>query len=351
MVSLATLRDESHIKSEPSKGPTIKIESGVPPNSGAEFDLFTALTGRPDVFIELARHLTINSLVKLYSISRDFHDVVDCHMTTVVTYQAFSKCKDAACIFPYTTYKSLCVPDPSGRPNPDGGGAAVRLVPSFKWLRMVVFREGVVRRIMDEVNRYGHNLPNRTGLVLKKLWFMMDVAFNDKRSNLIRNERFWSNLDLFVATLFFVKLDMCFTDPLTGDGETHLRHLLLGQRTLSRLLKTLQRDGIVNQLELIQLYVGYTKGVLVGAEMDMFGVRKNDIGIQELEGWRLGESKLLRIDEVIMMEAARRGLDFDERYSHMMLWGYVNPVTLLHWERGKKRDPVGEETDGEDGEQ
>ena len=264
-------------------------------------------------------------------------------------YQAFAKCKDAARTFAHTTYKSLCMLDPCGRPDPNGAGTAVRLVPSFRWLRMIVFREGVVRRIMDEVNRYGHNLPPRTGLVLKKLWFMMDIALNDRRSDLIRNEKFWSNLDLYVATLFFIKLDMCFTHPLTGDGETHLRRLLVGQRTLSHLLKTLQRDGVVDQLELLQLYIGYTKGVPVGLEMDMLGIRKSNIGTQELEGWGIGEGKLLRIDEMIMMEATRRGLDFDEKYSHMMLWGYVDPLTLAHWEPGKRRDPVGEETDGEDG--
>jgi hypothetical protein len=329
------------------KGTGCKCAEG---DIGAEFDLFTALTGRPDLFIEIARHLTINSLVKLYSISRDFHAVVDCHMTTVVMYQAFTKCKDAARTFTYTTYKSLCILDPSGRPDRNGAGA-VRLVPSFKWLRMVVFREGVVRSIVNEVNRYGHNLPPRTSLVLKKLWFMMDIALNDKRSSFIRNEKFWSNLDLYVATLFFIKLDMCFTDPLTGDGETHLRRLLIGQRTLSRLLKALQRNGVVDQLELLQLYTGYTKGVLADMNMDMFGIRKKDVGTQELEGWGVGESKLLYIDEMVMMEAARRGLGFEEKYPHMMLWGYVDPVTLAHWEPGKKRDPVGDETDGEDREQ
>jgi hypothetical protein len=309
------------------------------------------LTGRPDLFIEIARHLTVNALLKLYSISRDFHAVVGCHMTTVVMHQAFVKCRDAARIFPHSTYKSLCILDPSGRPDPDGKPSSVRLVPSFRWLRMVMYREGVVRKIMDQVNQYGHNLPPRTGLVLKKLWLMMDIAFNDKRSMLIRNERFWSNLDLYVATLFFIKIDMCFTDPLTGDGETHLRRLLIGQRSLSQLLKTLQRNGVVDQLELLQLYIGYTKGVLVSMEIDMFGVPRSDIGTQELEGWGIGESKLLRIDEMVMMEAVRRELDFDEKYSHMMLWGYVDPVTLVNWEPGKKRDPVGEETDGEDNDQ
>jgi hypothetical protein len=311
------------------------------------FDLFTALSGRPDLFIEIARHLTVNALVKLYSISRDFHAVVDAHMTTVVMSQALSKCHDAARIFLHTTYKSLCVLDPLGRPKPDDTDG-VRLVPSFKWLRMLMFREEVVRKIVAQVGRFGHKLPPRATLVLKKMWFMMDVSVNEKRARLIRNTKFWSNLDLYIATLIFVKLDMCFTDPTTGDGETYLRRLLIGQRSLSFLLETLERDGIVDQLELIQLYVEYSQGVLPNPPLrGVFGVHRDAIGNQQLEGWGTGQSKLMRVDEMVMLESVRRGLGFELKYPQMLLWGHIDPVTLEVCTPEKDAQPVGDETDVE----
>ncbi|KAH0552945.1 hypothetical protein GP486_006855 [Trichoglossum hirsutum] len=311
------------------------------------FDLFTALTGRPYLLIEIARHLSVNALVKLYSISRDFHTVVDTHMTTVVMSQAISKCNNAARTFSYTTYKSLCILDPSGRPKPDNADE-VRLVPSFRWLRMVMFRETVVRRIVAQVSRLGHKLPPRATLVLKKIWFMMDISINDKRSRLIHNTRFWSNLDLYVATLIFVKLDMCFTDPTTGDGETYLRRLLMGQRSLTTLLYTLERKGIVDQLELIQLYLEYTSGSIENLPArGIFGVPKSAIGNTQLEGWGTGHIKLMRIDEIVMLESIKRRLGFELRYPQMLLWGHVDPVTLITCTPDSDPKPVGDETDSE----
>ncbi|KAH0541770.1 hypothetical protein FGG08_003792 [Glutinoglossum americanum] len=301
-----------------------------------------------NLLIEIARHLTVNALVRLYSVSRDFHAVVDTHMTTVVMHQAFIKCSDGSRIFPHTTYKSLCILDPSGRPNPEAPNE-VRMVPSFRWLRMLMFREGVVRKVMAQVHRLGHKLPPRAALVLKKLWFMMDICVNENRARFIRNRKFWSNLDLYIATLFFIKLDMCFTDPSSGSGETHLRRLLLGQRSLSLLLKVLQRDGVVSQLDLIQLFIGYSEGVLPDASpIDMFGVHKGLIGKKQLEGWGLGPSKLLRVDEIVMIETVRRELGFDLKYPQMMIWGYLDPDTLEAAKLKKKAIPVGDETDEEE---
>ena len=114
---------------------------------------------------------------------------------------------------------------------------------------MVLFREKTVDEIMLSMAMEGRRMPRGMTLVLKKVWFTIDLSDNARRTAMMHNTTFWSNRDLFLATMFFLKLNMRLTHPATGNGELSLRTLLLGQRSLSTLSKVLRREEMRTQLD------------------------------------------------------------------------------------------------------
>ena len=292
------------------------------------FNVFTALLKHPELVFELAKCLSLEDLISLYAISKDFHFIVNGHYTTIILSQAIAKAPESSEIFQYKCYKNLCIIDPAARENaeiPD----KFRCVPSFRWLRFILHRERVVDEIIASLAAEVHRLPRRASSVLKKIWFTMDLGDNARRIGLIHNKKFWTNRDLFVATMFFIKLDMRFTDPIDGNGEMSLRKLLLAQRSLSSLLAALNRTGVLNELELLQMYVRWKyKPAPEHRGMSIVGVPPEEVGKGHLEGWGLGTRKLLRPDELVMRESVRRNLDFHKRYMDMMVWGYIDSKTL-----------------------
>lgn len=304
---------------------------GDPPSHEMDFDqfnVFTALTGHPELVFELAKCLPVEDLISLYAISKDFHFIVNGHYTTIVLSQSIAKAPESSAIFQYKCYKNLCITDPAARANAEVP-EELRRVPSFRWLRFVLYRESVVDEVIACLAAEGHRLPQRTRSVLKKIWFMMDLGDNARRIGLIHNKTFWTNKDLFVATMFFIKLDMRFTDPVDGNGEVSLRKLLLAQRSLSTLSAVLKRKDMVNELEMLQMYVRWKyRPAPEHRRMSILGVPPDQVGKGQLEGWGLGSKKLLRLDELVMRESVRRKLDFQKRYMDMMVWGYIDNYTL-----------------------
>lgn len=304
---------------------------GDPPTHEMDFDqfnIFTALTNYPELVFELAKYLSPEELISLYAISKDFHLIMNGHFTTIVLSQSFAKARESSEIFPYKCYKNLCITDPAARQNaevPD----KLRCVPSLRWLRFILYREQVVDDILACLAAEGHRLPKRASSVLKKIWFTMDLGDNARRIGLIHNKEFWTDRDLFVATMFFIKLDMRLTDPVDGNGQMSLRKLLLAQRSLSTLLASLERTEMLNELGLLQMYVRWKyKPAPAHRGMSVVGVPPDEIGKGYLEGWGLGNKKLLRPDELVMGEGVRRKLDFQKRYMDMMIWGFVDSKTL-----------------------
>ena len=304
---------------------------GDPPSHEMDFNrfnVFTALTAHPELIFELAKCLPVEDLISLYAISKDFHFIVNGHYTTIVLSQSIAEAPESSEIFHYKCYKKLCIIDPAARANAEVP-EKFRCVPSFRWLRFVLHRESVVGELIACMAAEGHRLPKRAASVLKRIWFTMDLGDNARRIGLLHNKAFWTNRDLFVATMFFIKLDMRFTDPIDGNGELSLRKLLLAQRSLSTLLAVLKREELVNELEMLQMYVKLKyKPAPEHRGMSILGVPPDRIGKGQLEGWGLGTKNLLRPDELVMRESVRRKLDFHKRYMDMMVWGYVNSKTL-----------------------
>ncbi|KAK5139547.1 hypothetical protein LTR04_003491, partial [Oleoguttula sp. CCFEE 6159] len=272
----------------------------------ASFSLFSAFLAHSELILVLSRHLTVDALVALYAISKPFHYLLNSHYTTYILASARAHSQDAEAIFPFKAYGPLCIVDPAHRPNAERPGE-VRKVPSFRWLRMVVFRERVVSDIIALLAQQGHRLPVSTArAALKKCWFLVDIPTNAGRIGLLHNTAYFTAADLFGLTMLFLKLDMRFTDPVDGaGGERRLRNFLLAERSLSALHAVLAGGALTSSLQMLRLFVRHAyrpPAAHTAARLSILGVPANEVGRAGFEGWGLGRERLLRPDELVMRE-------------------------------------------------
>lgn len=346
----------------PKSSPTIHWVESSPPSyelDFRQFSVFKALLNHPEIVFEFAKHLDVEDLVSLYAISKDFHNLANSRFTTMILSQSVRKAPESSRTFVFRCYKSLCQRDPAARPL-KSAPEEVRWVPSLRWLRMILFRERVVDEIIMCLSAEGHFMPEPASLVIKKIWFTIDIGDNLHRIGIIHNREFWTDEHLYLATLFFIKLDLRFTDPITGDGERGMRNMLLGQRSLSTLLRVLKRQEMLSQLDLLRMIVAWNyRPAPAHARMSILGVPPEKIGKLQYEGWGSSRHLFIQIDQLVMREAIRRGLDIHEHYLDMVVYGYVNKTTyedIWHTEGpsgdGETEDEVesAEEIDGSESE-
>ena len=320
------------------------------------FSIFNALLKYPELTLEFSKQLEIENLISLYAISKEFHILVNGRFTAMILGQANGKASESCKTFIFRCYKSLCMRDPARRLNetkPD----ELRFVPSFRWLRMILFREAVVDGILQSLEAEGHRFPKRARLTLKKIWFTMDISDNARRIGIMHNTTFWSNKDLFLATMFFLKLDMRLTHPTAGNGETGLRKMLLGQRSLSTLANVLRREEMRTQVDMLRMIVRFNYEPPRHREMEIMGVPSHEIGRLQYEGWGAKETKFIQIDELVRKEAVKRKLNLQNYFVDMMIYGYINKKTFedirtpMQTELDEAEEESGEESSSDEDEE
>lgn len=205
----------------------------------------------------------------------------------------------------------------------------LRFIPSFRWLRMVLFREAVVDDIMHSMLKEGHRMPKLMTVIIKKIWFTIDIADNRRRVGLMHNFKFWSSKDLLFATMFFLKLDMRLTNPANGNGEVGLRKMLLGQRSLSTLALVLRRDEMKTSLDMLRMLVRFSYEPANPKGLSILGVPPEEIGRLQYEGWGLKSTKFIGVDDLVLREAVKRKLNLHSQYVEMMIYGFIDQDT---WE-------------------
>ncbi|KAK2736878.1 hypothetical protein FQN55_001373 [Onygenales sp. PD_40] len=307
------------------------------------FSIFQEFLKKPELTLILAKHLRIQELLILYRTSKGFHDIVNMRFTTVVMAQAHARAPQSAKIFPFRCYAKLCIEDPALRPHPVTERAAAgeaRKVPSFRWLQMICFREMVCHQIITILAEDGVPVPDRCESTMKKIWFLMDIPDNARRVGMVMNKKIFTDEDLFFATLFFVKLDMRFTDPVTGSGKDGMRRMLLSQPSLSTLWRTLRRTTLISKLDVMKMYARWKYQPRADQRgQSIFGIPPEEVGIMQYQGWgRTGNGiRLQRPDELLLKESIRRKLELQTKYTDMFLWGYINPRTMENFEPVTRR--------------
>ena len=298
-----------------------------PVSSSQARGVFNLLLQFSELVFEVAKHLDIEDLISLYAISKDFHRLANRHFTGLILSQSVAKAAESSRTFIHRCYKNLCMRDPAQRRLSGGNEGEIRWVPSFRWLRMILFREAVVDDILQSLFYEGHRLPKAASLVIKKMWFTLDISDNHRRIGLIHSEQFWTASDLFTIQMFMVKLDLRLTDPMSGSGETGLRSLLLNQRSLSTLARVLRREEMKTQLDLLRMIVRYNYTPPRPPINTILGVPPQEVGRLQYEGWGLGKRKFMPLDEMIVAESVRRGLGLGDYYIDMMLYGFIDKKT------------------------
>ncbi len=293
------------------------------------FSIFKALHAHPELVFELARHLDVDDLISLYAISVDFHQLVDARFTTMIRNQAEGRALESARIFVFRCYKHLCIRDPASRPLARIPHQA-RFVPSFRWLRMIVYREHVVDEITACLAAEGLFLPPQASVAIKKLWFTLDISDTVRRMGLVHNKRFWTDDDLLIATMFFIKLDMRLTNPRTGNGELGLRHMLLAQPSLSTLLRVLQRQAIRYPLDMVRMFVrwGYRPRPRF-AHLGIMDVSAHDVGSLRFERRGAVPRTLAAVDTLIARETVLRQMNVEAHLIDMIIYGFIDKRTFL----------------------
>ncbi|KAL8958219.1 MAG: hypothetical protein Q9183_005880, partial [Haloplaca sp. 2 TL-2023] len=292
--------------------------------------VFNHLLHHPELVFETVSHLDVESLLSLYAISKPFHYLANSRFTSMIKAHARIRCPESADVFRPRCYRSLCQRDPARRPNETKAAmrppiAQARDVPSFRWLKMVLYREEVVDDIVAVLERDGLMVPAATTKTIKKMWFVMDIPSNKGRSMVMHCRQLWSDADLYLATLFIIKIDMLFLDPVSGNGDLGMRKMLFGQRSLGTLARVLKREEMRNQYEMMKMIVEHNWTMTppeIAARKPIFGVPYQRVGLLQYEGWGANKPVVFhRVDQLVMMESFRRRLDMPKHFLDMVLYG------------------------------
>ncbi|KAH8702130.1 hypothetical protein BGW36DRAFT_372258 [Talaromyces proteolyticus] len=306
-----------------NKAATRALSISETPSSSTKtsnFNIFEAIIKHPHIVFHFADFLEVEDLITIYTMAKGFHHVINTGLTTVIVAQAMRHAPASAKIFPFRCYNRLCISDP--RVEIDQSRGQSRLVPSFRWLRMVCWREKVVRGVMNSLTNEGLYLPWQCEDAIKKLWFLMDIADNRRRLGTIQNTKLWTTTDLFYAVMFLIRIDMRFTEPTAARSLGGLRRLLIAQPSMSVLHRTLERTAFTTHYEVIQAYLRWQHEPRDNTNRPVYGVPRAEIGRMQYEGYgSMGNQvKLQRPDELVLKECIRRDIEIAEAVFDIIAW-------------------------------
>ncbi|KAL1645687.1 hypothetical protein SLS58_003571 [Diplodia intermedia] len=377
----------------PPSSPVLPVQRELPTFEGKKkqprmvFSMGEAIMSQNDILLNVCNFMGLREFFNFYCVSKRFYMLVNSHYTTYMKQLARNFAPLASTIFPYQLYKRACIRDPMYRSRPAHGGdhastyinpvlnratqtltattwsipagpnapaapEVVRTVPGLRWVLMCAYREAIVHDILLSMALEGHRFPVPTFGVVLKVWALLDHPFNGTRLAVIHDTALWANRDLFLALMFFVKLDMRFSDPLLGSGQCVLRRLFLGQRSLVVLWEALRGLNARTHAEVLHLVVRWDttispdvfdrldaskkeekNGAAGPSSNAVFGVPEHQVGMLSREGWRQGGALLLRPDQLVLRETARRELNMHRCFLDFMLWGHIDWTWLKDIER------------------
>lgn len=259
----------------------------------------------PELCLLLAASLPVQTLINLYSISKDFHIVLNQRFTTVILNQASQKAPNAARCYPWRCFKHLSQPDPAlqaqtvslaeqittgdaSHGNTNGAQINIksapvppnnvlfardshlhphtRRVPTFRWLHLAIYREKVIHALYHAFAARGVPLPgaptDRSPSTfcnsLHKLWFIFDIPDNPRRIQYVHTHSLVSDGDLANILTFVVKLDMICNSPTGAEKRDGVRKLLMANcRGFETILKVVRREEWKNELDLFRAWTRY----------------------------------------------------------------------------------------------
>lgn len=271
-----------------------------------------------DLCLHLAANMTVQTLIGLYSISKDFHTIVNSRFTTVILNQTSLKAPAAARAYHWRCFDSLSQPDPSHNlnnliinkpapPNPprpkitEHGYTFTQAkkpprhrarFPTFRWLQLAIHREKVIHALYHAFAARGIPLPgspddvstNSFALSLHKLWFIFDIPDNHRRVYFIRQPALITDSDLSNILTFIVKLDMACHDPVGPEKRDGMRRLMMSScHGLADMLRCIRGEIWETELDVLRAWTRY--GLQLDREDAEPGVwRPLGLSREEIEG-------------------------------------------------------------------
>lgn len=312
--------------------PTTQSSTGASAPKQA-FNVYKAILRHPNLFFQFALRLPYPSIIDLYAIDKEFHYRLNLYSVSLIHDYARYHAPLAGYVFSWVLYPRLCISDPMLRPMDEREWLA-RDVPGFRWVGMILWRQNTVRSILTTLSLEGHRVPASCEGALMKFWGLMELSTTKLRLSFLEDNEIWTDTDIINIQLFFVKLDMRFSDPILGNGVCQLGSLLLGQRSLSTLWKVLSGK--------LKLDYDNTSDIVVktylSEDLDVeahpwledegdTGVPEEQWGLLNLEGWHEDGIKMEHAVNMVITEGVRRGLNVQQYYLDFVMYGWVDEKT------------------------
>ncbi|KAH6881563.1 hypothetical protein BKA58DRAFT_4905 [Alternaria rosae] len=313
-------------------GPTPQTSTGGPAPK-QRFSVYKAIIRHPNLFFQFALRLPCPSIVDLYAIDKEFHYRLNLYSVSLIHDYARYHAPLAGHIFSWVLYPRTCISDPMLRPM-DGREWLARDVPGFRWVGMIIYRQKVVRSILTYLALEGHRVPEGCEGALMKYWCVMELNESRTRRSFLEDADIWTDTDLINIQLFFMKLDMRFSDPILGNGVCQLGPMLLAQKSLTPLWEALSGK--------LKFNYDTTSAMVVATylmddldfeahpwleDIEDHSVPEEQWGLLSLEGWNEDGKRMPHALDLVITESIRRGLDVQQYYLDFVMYGYGDSKT------------------------
>ncbi|EAW14789.1 uncharacterized protein ACLA_002000 [Aspergillus clavatus NRRL 1] len=290
------------------------------------FSILKSLVGHPASAFMIIDCLEVQDVINLHLTFKRFFYLVQNNLAIIIMRKAAQNAFEAMRIFPFACYYKLC--DEALAPPGLRLDNGKYLVPSFRWLQMILYRDMVINDIMNLMIDLGWDLPEPCELVLKKLWFLMDIPDNRRRLWTIQNRSLWPDTDLFLAAYFISQLDLLFMSHHAKKKNGCMRRLLMAQPGLTLLWEVLKGTALNTHYETLKAYVRWQfKPEECQTGQWLFGVPPNEIGSLQWEGYgrKARTVKFKRPDHLILKEIENRKLGVQSMYVDIILCEKIEP--------------------------
>ncbi|OJJ95446.1 hypothetical protein ASPACDRAFT_1891696 [Aspergillus aculeatus ATCC 16872] len=186
------------------------------------FDLLAALSAHPELTVMITDLLHPEDILTLLTTSRPLHQTLHHNLPTITTHHLHHLNTTTHPPNISDTFPLICYPRLYTQPS----------TPKITYLLMLTSRTTTINRIVTTLQVANIFLPAGTALVLRKIWFLMDVPDNHRREWTVRNRNLWSDLDLFLGVFLMVQVDAFLAEVKGVKRSTVMRQLCFAQRSL-----------------------------------------------------------------------------------------------------------------------
>lgn len=296
-------------------------------------DIPGALTGFPQLALMVIDLLGVDDFINTATASKRFYLFVRGNPHTTITRVAFNHFPENARLYPYPCYRKYTLDvrrtgPSSNQEQNNSTGDSINKQPLLKWLKMLRFRENLIKELMDLFDKGGYPLTARCSTVLKKIWFLMDIPDNRRRLLTVQNKLLWSDTEIFHAVFIFAQIESRFTGHKVGTPRQSLRRVVMAQKTPILLRNALKGTALRTHFEVLKEFMRWRYRPLpYEADMNLFGVPPGEVGKLQYEyyGAMGSRVRMYRPDELLLKECSRRQLDVYQMYATAYLQSETVP--------------------------